>query len=178
MTSNGIIVVFILWFAAMFVFAWSNSSGIEPTYSGDPSFHMLNSDQMFFRNLRISEYYSSYDSSAVLEILRHKDLHAFVPVVPAIFINSRHHQAYLRFQGAASIAVLGNDTVFINPESEVATSFNTGVELLTLLDRGAHIRLIDKTEHVQVLSPGSSETKAFRECLEDFFRLVRRGNNQ
>jgi hypothetical protein len=177
MTSYRLIVVFLLWFVAMFIFAWGSSSGVRPSFAGDPSFRMLNSDELFFRNLRISEYYASTDSSGLMEILEHKDLEASVPVIPNIFINVRFGEAFLRFQGIPVTAVLGNDSIVIDPESDVTTSFHMGAELLKLLENGTEVQLCDEGRLLHTLEPGSTETKAFRKCLMDFFRLIRNGNN-
>jgi len=178
MKAYRIIILFVLWFMAMFVFAWFNASAYKPGYADEPSFRVLDSDRLFFRNLRIAEYSALPHPTATLQILMHKDTDTTAGILPLLIINEATGEAYLRFRGDRSMAVCSGDSLHFSESVSVEESFQTGVLLLNMADKGSEITVYNGKQYVHTLGPGSSEIKAIQETLRDYFRLVRNGNNR
>jgi hypothetical protein len=162
----------------MFALAWYNSSEKEPLIAENPSFRMLRSDELFFRNLRIAEYYSYPTiNSGGMEILCHKNLDSSKTLLPCIFINASVNEAFLRFSSSVVRAVSRADTVLLDADGDVTETFHSGAKLLDLVERGGDIQISSKEGFTTTIVAGSSEMQAIRESLKDYFRLVRYGNN-
>ncbi len=180
MKNVSLKLIFVLWFLAMIAFAFITNPEHKPIRMDEVSFKALESESLYFKNVRQFYYALEEREDAQFELFTLRSLANYKrdeQFLPIIVNNWRMDEAYLKFehpaldQGEGMKFVTSNaDTFELNRQTSF-DQFLLGVKLYTAIADEAEIYHL-KGERAEPLFLNGNERNAFMKTLKDYYKLV------
>lgn len=177
---------FAIWFLGMIALAYFTYPGYRAVPLTEPNFHTLESNDLYFKNIRSFYYFQKTDSASDFELYQLKSLannYPNLPITPILIRNWRFDESYLHFQ--TDTALFANDSVWIYFEDNQQLTdsslvfpvnsfgqYATAVKLWNKVNQGTKVYAWVHPKKKQYLFAEQNEQKHLLTILKDYFKLV------
>lgn len=155
----------------MFIFSFFSSSGQRAIALDEPQFNVLQSDEIYFRNIRMSAYIIQEDSASGFDLLKPKSLSMESTFSFVIVRNWRQKLAYIMPDRDSEFdrLVIQNRIARKLKDQDMEYNWETAVAAYNALSEGEVITL--HTEEYAYV-PNDAERKAFKNTIKDYLKLT------
>ena len=182
MNANRLKWIFGMVMVALVMLALMTQPNHRPIIKSKLTFKVLESDALFFRNLRQFYYEKEERSDADYELFRHPDQLLFGTNAPRLTIvnNWKHDEAYLVFENADRELFAQTIRMCLGPEKEVYSLASSNaqaqqllaVSLFEALEKHDSLFEVEEKQRWVPIWENQSERGVVKTILKDYFKLT------